>query len=597
MTEAQAAETSFPDLPSHYWSTLTHHGHPSPTKLLLETELVRLSEIHIDASRHDAAYFSDFSKHDRLISPSTRTCSSLLSEMLRPSINSHASSPTMTSVDTMSEHGSCSRRSTPPLQISPRKASTADASDAVATLPSTRKPNDASFVLQAAPRPARHISFGAPVAVNKVAAPEHIATTEYEMDLSGEATPVVNRTLVHPSTTTHLPHGNRSLSADHDKVVDEQQALRPRAIRFAGSSTTQTRSIESSRRSSYSESHIATRLSDEPQSQSSANVSPVLCARAGPATCKSTLEAMLRKEQIAKVIETVPEEEDEDDRDTEEEEEDDEDEDLDDITPLDLDVDSDDDGYQEDVESDEDDLANEEEYAVFGRDLATPTTTRFGKHLRVSSEANQIATPKRSKVYRTAAPSESDLPDTTDFAPGNMDEDQPACIAFDMAIKDREARLRPAKPSDIDPTFPESGTDEDSEQGSVLLSPPRAANGRPLCRSPPARQIAARVRLNSPPLAKMFELQRARSLPRRYLSSRKGLYAPKPQRAVTIKQSNEQRAQRRREKKEIRQNMRRVVKPDVIDHNGHEKMKVHCLSKRRLVAAENPCVIRPVMSI
>ena len=261
-----------------------------------------------------------------------------------------------------------------------------------------------------------------------------------------------------------------------------------------------------------------------------------------------------------------------------------------------LELDSDDDGYHEDVESDED-LFDTDIYQNVMAESNTPKRGTSG-HFHVETAAHVKTTQPEfsTPVFRTAAPSESDLPDTTDFAPGNMDEDQPACIAFDMAIRDREARRRPAKPSDIDPTFPDSGTDESDVEAQPSPHVTGNANGIH-CRSPPGPvKATCRQRWNSPPLARGADIYRTRSLPRRYLTGRKGLYEPKPQRAVTIKQSNEQRAQRRREKKEVRQNLRRGYKVPV-DHQGHEKMKTHCLSRKKLTADENPCVIRPVMSI
>lgn len=255
-------------------------------------------------------------------------------------------------------------------------------------------------------------------------------------------------------------------------------------------------------------------------------------------------------------------------------------------------MDSDDDGYQEDVESDVGTVNDEDIYPTIGV-AASTTMNGFLSPINVEvANAKTIVDNVTTPIYRTAAPSESDLPDTTDFAVGTIDEDQPACIAFDTAVRDKAARRRGAKPSDIDPTFPESGTDDDSDNGDEATHQEVNTAGRPVCRSPPMQQKTRSQFWNSPPLVRKADLCRARSLPRKY---RKGLYEPKPQRAVTIKQSNEQRAQRRREKKEVRQDMRRTKQE--VDHNGHEKMKVHCLSRRKLIANANPCVIRPVMSI
>lgn len=325
----------------------------------------------------------------------------------------------------------------------------------------------------------------------------------------------------------------------------------------------------------------------------SAASSPVLAPRPVPATCKSTLDVVLRKEALAKVIDTVPEEEDEDQDFNHEEEDNDEDDvdDEDDVKESNLisDIGSDDDGYVEDVESDDDNI-DDDIYPVIQADSGTPRTS-LNLEIRSSNELARDRTDLPTPIYRTAAPSESDLPDTTDFAPGTLDEDQPACVAFSTAVKDRQARRKPTKPQDIDPTFPESGSEEESEDNDDqnLTADATGKKSQLICRSP---RMKNKQFFHSPPPAKLADVRRAKSLPRRYLHMKKTIADCKPLRAMTIKQSNENRAQRRREKKEVRHDTRKQV-----DHNGHEKMKVHACSRKRLIANENPCVIRPVMSI
>ncbi|CCG80611.1 Putative uncharacterized protein [Taphrina deformans PYCC 5710] len=465
---------------------------------------------------------------------------------------------------------------------------------------------------------ARHISFGIVTTSEiktELTTPQFVSDADPEKDYSGEATPTVKRSFQVPPVATCRQSVERKVSnqsCHSDNVsTDEGNTFftRPRAIRFGNSTTP---SVDSSRRSSFNEiSHGA--VTDESTRcrslHAGTNNSPPGIARSGLATCKSTLEAVLKKEAIAKVIETVPEDDEEDDEedreeedfdheDDEEQDEEEEDEDADDFDDGQsfLELGSDDDGYQEDIESD-DDLLDDDVYPPVLAESGTPKMSLSGRN-GLQAKDSQAVSPRLNytQVHRTAAPSESDLPDTTDFAPGNMDEDQAACIAFDVAIKDRKARRQPAKPSDIDPTFPQSGSDNDSDIEALQESPELNKNIKNICRSPTLqRKTTDRQRWHSPPLAKMVDLCRAKSLPRRYLTGRKGLYEPKPPRAVTIKQSNEQRAQRRREKTELRHNLRR--NKQVIDHNGHEKMKVHCLSRKKLVATENPCVIRPIMSI
>lgn len=599
---------SFPDLPSEYWSTLTHHNHHSSPSLALVEHLEHLG---VNSDSHDAAYFKDFAYGKSRIAPSTRTCSSLLSEMLRPAPDSQPTSPSTTHNEMLSDHGdhvSYSTHSTPPLQATPPKRPTISfgipaTTNGVQVL-HAKAPNlhSVESPSEVAPTAVRHISFGGVTRTDSkisndvdVIRPKTLPACV--KDAMGGLTPTVKRTIQFAARSDII----RTTSDSSGGLDDDgaSQVPRPRSIKFAGSNCP-LRSQESSRRSSYTDAHhsMAGPIEEALKSHAAKLTSPLLSARppAHP-TCKSTLDAMLKKEAIAKVIDTVPEEEDEyEEDDLDEEIDEDEEEDLDTNSMSVLDLDSDDDGYQEDIESD-DDISEPDSapYTRLGSD-----TPRKAVHCWIDSHsANAMRAEEtvRTPVYRTAAPSESDLPDTTDFAPGTIDEDQPACIAFGMAVRDRKARREPAKPSDIDPTFPESGSDEDPDMIDLdLPSAKLTENGRPICRSPPMHhRTGGRQRLHSPPIAKPISTTRATSLPRRYLTGRKGLYAPKPPRAVTIKQSNEKRAERRREKKELRHDTRRGKAE--VDHNGHEKMKVHCLSRKKLIASENPCVIRPVMSI
>ena len=101
--------------PSHYWATL----HPplataaSDTEQELGETAARLANIRLDVNLNNNAYFENFNYNKAVISPSTRTCSSLLSEMLKPQTDSRPSSPGLTH-DLLSDHGSISTHSTPP---------------------------------------------------------------------------------------------------------------------------------------------------------------------------------------------------------------------------------------------------------------------------------------------------------------------------------------------------------------------------------------------------------------------------------------------------------------------------------------------------
>lgn len=590
MEEQRNTESELPNLPSKYWSTLTHHNQQSPSLNAVDLHFDRLD---VDLQRHDLAVFQEFTYGKSPFSPSSRTCSSLLSEMLRAIPGSQPSSPATTHND-LSDHGeltSYSTQSTPPLQATPPKRNAISFG-----VPATRnalqlspsKPLTVSVDLPQSKTPcaARHISFGALQVSDTARLPPVAAlTVDGRSDASGEATPVARKTIQFAS------HDARRAPTDMGKLTSAEgvkTGQKNRSIKFAAPAHPPF-STESSRRSSITEHHM-------PVSADTSSCSPSLVARPPVhATCKSTLDAMLKKEAIAKVIEPVDEEDEEED-DLDAEEEDDED---DRDSSSNSDIGSDDDGYAEDNESDEDALNDADIYPQINSVSETPRKGFAGPLDVISANAMPTQQAVSTPIFRTAAPSESDLPDTTDFVPGTIDEDQPACIAFDMAVRDREARRRPAKPSDIDPTFPDSGSEEDEfdvlDEADITM-PKINEGGHMICRSPAVQTRIGRQHWNSPPIARACDTSRARSLPRRYLTGRKALYEPKPQRAVTIKQSNEKRAERRREKKEVRHNLRRGNKP-VVDHNGHEKMKVHCLSRKKLIANENPCVIRPVMSI
>lgn len=61
-----------------------------------------------------------------------------------------------------------------------------------------------------------------------------------------------------------------------------------------------------------------------------------------------------------------------------------------------------------------------------------------------------------------------DLPDSTDFVCGTLDEDRPLEQAYLNHIKQREAAKHKARPQDIDPTFPTSDPDMDEEDDEDL---------------------------------------------------------------------------------------------------------------------------------
>ncbi|KXT12995.1 hypothetical protein AC579_3160 [Pseudocercospora musae] len=64
-----------------------------------------------------------------------------------------------------------------------------------------------------------------------------------------------------------------------------------------------------------------------------------------------------------------------------------------------------------------------------------------------------------------------DLPDSTDFVCGTLDEDKPIEQAFINHRKQREAAKHKARPQDIDPTFPTSDPEMDEEDDEDLVDP------------------------------------------------------------------------------------------------------------------------------
>ncbi len=285
-----------------------------------------------------------------------------------------------------------------------------------------------------------------------------------------------------------------------------------------------------------------------PSANTSSHNSPILLARPALATCKSTLDAMLRKESTGKVVEeNLDDDYDEEsiDQDTDEDDSGDNDEDVESYLALDADID---DGYLEDIESSDDDDDYDDDLFPIARRLPRDFTAE-ANHFETSSRiSHRKSVDGAVPVFCAAPPSESDLPDTTDFAAGTLEEDQPACVAFDTAVKDRERARRITTPQDIDPTFPDSGSDDNSD-GDYS----KTCKG--LGTSP-----AIPHKLYSPPAARRdLEIVRTKSLPsRRCLGGRKEAIQ-KPQRAVTIKQATEARATRRKEKREVRHN----------DHHGN----------------------------
>ncbi|KAK0856939.1 hypothetical protein LTS02_010383 [Friedmanniomyces endolithicus] len=78
----------------------------------------------------------------------------------------------------------------------------------------------------------------------------------------------------------------------------------------------------------------------------------------------------------------------------------------------------------------------------------------------------------RSLAIPIENPMDNDeLPDSTDFVCGTLDEDRPLEQAYINRIKDLEATRHKARPQDIDPTFPTSDPEMDEEDDEDLEDP------------------------------------------------------------------------------------------------------------------------------
>ncbi|BFZ58278.1 hypothetical protein PYCC9005_005340 [Savitreella phatthalungensis] len=630
-------------MPAHYWATLN-----APATLSIDTSLDSYKADEVAAAFEKRKCSGDMLK---ILSPTGRTCASLLSEMLKPQpqTTSVPSSPATTSHELVSDHGSDSTRTTPPMLASPPKRisfgpapvrTNSNVSSRVTSAAPSRQPSHSEHT-----HGERHVSFGVPPPVRE--APSSCSEADHEK------TPVARKIsfAIKDSATTDASQSDSTTQSaangGSSTIAAGEPAPRPRTIKFAASNPpSRTASTDNtSRRPSID---LTIRVPDSVNNCKAGDSTDEATDDAAlptpkPKTCKSAIETVLQKEAVGKVVDPVEEVEEDDENDADigqdddeanddedneddDEEEEDEDEDADEDddddladepSDLDLDLDSDDDGYQEDIESDDGaSVFDDDIFPNLNQSVQTPTRPHFSSEQQVMPLIMPSSPHTTRTVSQPQPPSESDLPDTTDFCAGNMDEDQPACAAFDAACREKAARRRLPKPQDIDPTFPDSGTDSEAEVESKqkLRGPTTMKKG--LMADEVAGATAIRAprspRMWSPPLAARRNMDKtSRSLPRRHGHGNTSRFPPKPCRAMMIKQSNEQRAQRRRERKERRQaarDARRCIKAErnpqlnprrpPVDHTGHVKMQA-IGTKQKLTQAKdkNPCEFRPVMSI
>ena len=185
--------------------------------------------------------------------------------------------------------------------------------------------------------------------------------------------------------------------------------------------------------------------------------------------------------------EALEDEEDEENRadDSEDENDFEEDEDEDDVDGSDDDAS---DGNETDNEAgfaESDEESDGEEFAFWtpGRNLryretSEATTYRASAHRTASASSidslNHMSPPqKTSQAIRPhrpikIRPGTPDLPDSTDFVCGTLDEDRPLEDAYVSCMEARKFAKHKQIPQDIDPSFPTSEPDDEDEEHDIL---------------------------------------------------------------------------------------------------------------------------------
>ncbi|KAF2665880.1 hypothetical protein BT63DRAFT_43271 [Microthyrium microscopicum] len=236
-------------------------------------------------------------------------------------------------------------------------------------------------------------------------------------------------------------------------------------------------------------------------------------------------------------------EDDDDEEEEEDEEEDEEDEDVDQSVHSGY---ISDEGFQTDDEhgfahSDDSDGGSDYDWWAPGRSAARgtiehirPPRPRRGSDSTIESVQEDGAIPISPHVRRKACRKSNrptnplELPDSTDFVCGTLDEDKPLEQAYMNHLEKRRAAKHRAVPQDIDPTFPASDPEIDEEEdevsdhaptesdhpifahGSMDLGPSHLVDAEPRSSIPRKRSpIPSPRRLRSPPPAKRINLHRS----------------------------------------------------------------------------------------
>lgn len=212
------------------------------------------------------------------------------------------------------------------------------------------------------------------------------------------------------------------------------------------------------------------------------------------AKCKLTIDDTLTKEneirRLAKEAEeeaeleeddddeAVLDDEDDDDLDEDEDDEDDEDEDEDEDDEDDEDEYALSEGYHTDeetgfAESDESDAeedGNMTLWTLSKSPTVRPSTikplTRRTSLPEPHSDSSSTSTGhrRRSKMQRIKPQEATDLPDSTDFVCGTLDEDRPLEEAYLSQIAARRNEKLRVIPQDIDPSFPTSEPEDEEDE-------------------------------------------------------------------------------------------------------------------------------------
>ncbi|KFY20784.1 hypothetical protein V491_03428, partial [Pseudogymnoascus sp. VKM F-3775] len=184
---------------------------------------------------------------------------------------------------------------------------------------------------------------------------------------------------------------------------------------------------------------------------------------------------------------------DDDDEDDDEDDDDDEDEDEDDddntVDGSDVDLDASD-GNETDNEAGFADSDEESdrggEFHFWSPGMSTGEASAFRSSVpRAPSESsidslshmsptlNKSGAPRKTKGTRKIRirPGTPDLPDSTDFVCGTLDEDRPLEEAYVSCMEARKREKRHVIPQDIDPSFPTSDPEDEDDENDEVEQP------------------------------------------------------------------------------------------------------------------------------